>query len=130
MLKKYMFIGLAGVVALLIILGLIWGYQYFKVFSAEMSGKAKKMEAQQARMVLVEQARAEKEAAQLRSDAILIVGEAAKKYPEYRYQEYIGAFAEALKNGKIHQIIYIPTEAGIPILEAGRKSYNKKVKSD
>ncbi len=49
------------------------------------------------------------------------MGEAAQKYPEYRQQEFIGAFGEALKSGTISQIIYVPTEANIPIMEAGRK---------
>jgi hypothetical protein len=52
----------------------------------------------------------------------MLIGEAAKKYPEYRTQEFIGAFAEAIKDGKIDQIIYVPTEAGIPIVESGRVS--------
>ncbi|WP_312307640.1 hypothetical protein [Acinetobacter variabilis] len=49
-------------------------------------------------------------------------GQAAKDYPEYRKQEFIGAFGEALREGRIQQIIYVPTEANIPIVEAG-KSY-------
>lgn len=49
------------------------------------------------------------------------MGQAAKDFPEYRQQEFIGAFAEAMKDGKIQQIIYVPTEAGIPITEAGRR---------
>ncbi len=31
----------------------------------------------------------------------------------------MGAFAEALQSEKIDQIIYVPTEANIPITEAG-----------
>jgi hypothetical protein len=37
--------------------------------------------------------------------------QAAQDFPEYRTQEFIGAFAEALKEGKIAQIMYVPTEA-------------------
>ena len=44
----------------------------------------------------------------------------AQKYPEYRQQEFIGAFAEAIQSGQVEQIIYVPTEANIPIVEAGR----------
>ncbi len=55
-----------------------------------------------------------------RAEAIKIVGQAAKDYPEYRNQEFIGAFAHAIQDGRISQIIYVPTEANIPITEARR----------
>lgn len=94
--------------------------RYYDVWSQEMQGKARLAEATQSRQIQVEQARAEKEAAVLRAEAIAIVGKAAKDFPEYRTQEYYGAMAEALKEGKIQQMIYIPTEAGLPITEATR----------
>ncbi len=94
----------------------------YNVWAMEMSGKAKLAEATQSRQIQVEQAKAEKEAAIFTADAIKIVGEATKNFPEYRQQIYIQAFAEALTAGTIEQIMYIPTEAGIPILEAQRLS--------
>ena len=109
------------VVTILLVVGFLFGLQYFKVFSAEMSGKAILAQATNERQAQVEQARAEYEAAQLRADAIAIVGEAAQKYPEYRYQEFLGSFAEAFKAGKINQVVYVPTEAMIPIMEAGKR---------
>lgn len=114
--------GMIGLIVIIVVISVVilFASQYFKVFSAKMDGKAKRMEAEQARLVLVEQARAERDAAKLRAEAIKIVGQMAKDYPEYRKQEYIGAFAEALREGTISQIIYIPTESGIPILEANR----------
>jgi regulator of protease activity HflC (stomatin/prohibitin superfamily) len=78
-----------------------------------------------AREVQVRQAQGEREAAVLRAEAIKIVGQATKDFPEYRQQEFIGAFAEAVKEGKISQIIYVPTEANIPITEARRFAPNK-----
>lgn len=96
-------------------------YVKFKVWQKEKEGLAELKRAENARRVLVEQAKAEKEAAELRAQAIAIIGEMAKKYPEYRYQEFLGAFAEALKEGKIQQIIYVPTEANVPIMEKPRK---------
>lgn len=104
---------------LVITLGM-WGCPKYDVYSQEMTGKAELARADQNRQILVTQAQAEKEAALLRSEAIQIVGKAAKDFPEYRQQEFIGAFGEALKDGKISQIIYVPTEANIPILEANR----------
>jgi len=109
------------VAAMVVIAGLMFGLPKYKVWQQEMSGKARLAEATQSRRILIEQAQAEKEAAVLQAEAIKIMGEAAQKYPEYRQQEFIGAFGEALKSGTISQIIYVPTEANIPIMEAGRK---------
>lgn len=95
---------------------------YYRVWSQEMRGKAALAEAKQSKMIQTEQARAELESAQLRAQAVKIMGQAAKDYPEYREQEFIGAFGEALREGNISQIIYVPTESSLPILEAGKRS--------
>ena len=92
----------------------------YRVWEQGKAGEALLRKAEQEKQIMIEQARAEVEAAKLRAEAIEAMGEAAKKYPEYRTQEFIGAFATALEEGHIEQIIYVPTEAGIPILEAGR----------
>jgi regulator of protease activity HflC (stomatin/prohibitin superfamily) len=111
--------GLAIIV--LFILALMFGVPVYSVWQQEYVGRATLAKAEQTRQVIVAQANSEREAAKARAEAIAIMGEAAKKYPEYRHQEFIGAFAEALKEGKISQIIYVPTEANIPILEAGKR---------
>lgn len=87
----------------------------------ENQGKQKLAKAEQERQILIAQAQAEKDSASLRAEAIEIVGQAAKDFPEYRHQEFLGAFAEALKEGAINQIIYVPTEANIPVMEAGKR---------
>ena len=95
-------------------------YRVYDVWATEMHGRAELARAEQTRQIQVAQAKAEKEAAEYRSQAIAIIGQAAKDFPEYRTQEYYGAMAEALREGKINQMIYIPTEAGLPITEATR----------
>lgn len=121
------FAGLA--ISIVFITGTVFGIGYlsrnYNVWAMEMKGKASLMEATQTRQIQIEQAKAEKEAAQLRADAIAIVGKAAQDYPEYRTQEFIGAFAEALREGSISQIIYVPTETSIPLLETQRLNTNK-----
>lgn len=107
---------IAGIVGVIII-ALIFS----PVLTKYIKGKALLAEASQTRMIQIEQAKGELEAAKLRAQAIKIVGEAAQQYPEYRNQEFIGAFGEALRDGKINQIIYVPTEANIPLLEAGKR---------
>jgi len=109
------------ITAVILILIVMAGYPFYKVWSQEMRGKAALAEATQSKMIQIEQARAELESAQLRAEAIKIIGKTAKEYPEYREQEFIGAFGEALREGKINQIIYVPTEANLPILEAGKR---------
>ena len=109
------------ITAVILILIVMAGYPFYKVWSQEMRGKAALAEATQSKMIQIEQARAEIESAQLRAEAIKIIGKTAKEYPEYREQEFIGAFGEALREGKINQIIYVPTEANLPILEAGKR---------
>lgn len=111
----------AGIMLVLVlVVGGMAGCPQYGVYSQRLSGEAALAHAHAARQVLVQQAQAEKDAATLRAEAIAIVGKAAKEFPEYRQQEFIGAFAEAMHNGKISQIIYVPTEGNIPILEAGR----------
>ena len=118
---KWLFIGFS-IVALIIafIFAIAIGYRYYGVWSAEMKGKARLMEASQSKQIMIESAKAEVEASKLRAEAIEIIGKKAKEYPEYRMQEFIGAFGEALNNGNINTIIYVPTEANIPVMEAGR----------
>lgn len=110
-----------GAVALLLIAAGMYGCPQYQVYSQNLHGQAELARAAQTRMIQIEQAKGEETAATHRANAIKIMGQAAKDFPEYRKQEFIGAFAEALHNGKINQIIYVPTEAGIPITEAGRR---------
>lgn len=98
----------------------------YRVYSQELRGQAALAEAKSSKQVQVEQARGELESSKLRAEAIKIIGEAAQEYPEYRNQEFIGAFGEALREGQIEQIIYVPTESNIPILEAGKRPSMEK----
>jgi hypothetical protein len=114
----------AGLATLIVGLGIIgflfWFFPTYGVWQAGLSGRASLMRAQQEKQIQIEQARGELESARLREQAIRIVGQATKDFPEYRQQEFIGAFAEAVKSGAINQIIYVPTEANIPITESHR----------
>ncbi|MCK5292503.1 MAG: hypothetical protein KAR39_10875 [Thermoplasmata archaeon] len=109
-----------GVSIVLLILISMAGLPLYNVWQQGLSGKAALKRATQERQILVEQAQAERDSASLRAEAINIVGKAAQEYPEYRYQEFLGAFAEALQNGDIDKLIFVPTEAQIPITEATR----------
>lgn len=99
----------------------MFGYPRYKVWKQGMDGQARLAEAEQSKMIQVQTAKAELESSKLRAQAIETIGKAAKEYPEYRKQEFIGAFGDALRDGKIQQIVYVPTEANIPVLEAGKR---------
>ena len=101
---------------------ILFGWPHYKVWKQGMDGQAALAEAEQSKMIQVQVAKAELESAKLRAQAIQLVGQAAQDYPEYRKQEFIGAFGEALRDGRIQQIIYVPTEANIPIVEAGKNT--------
>jgi len=115
---RWWFVIAGSIVAL--VLSMMAGCPVYNVWQQGLSGEAALKKAGQTRKILVEQARAEKESAAIRAEAIAIIGQAAKEFPEYRKQEFLGAFAEALQNGSIDKIIYVPTEANVPVMEAGR----------
>jgi hypothetical protein len=110
--------GIIGIIAFIAVLMFL--IPTWSVWQQNMKGKAKLARATQERQILVEQARAEDEAADFIVNAITKVGKAAKEFPEYRKQVFMQAYAEALNSESIEQIIYVATEAGIPITEAGR----------
>lgn len=119
--KDYVFAAIIFVGAVIglgiAISGVMIAYGHLNVHMKRLSGQAAYAHSESERKVLVSQAEAELESAKLRAEAIKIVGEMAKQYPEYREQEFIGAFGDALKSDRIDQIIYVPTEANIPIIE-------------
>lgn len=110
---------LVGVVVLIALVAM-FGLPMYQVWKAGMTGTANLRQAEQEKLIMIETAKAELEAAKIRAEAIEAVGAAAQKYPEYRTQEFIAAFGEAIQSGEVEQIIYVPTEANIPIVEARR----------
>lgn len=105
--------GLTALVLLAIILA--WG-PVMRPWTQERLGMANLAQATYQNKIRAESAAAEAEAAKLRAQAIAIVGAVAKEYPEYRAQEFIGAFAGALEGGTIPQTFYVPTRNNVPVL--------------
>lgn len=110
-------------------LGGVWyGYKSVQVWGAEMSGKAVLAEAEFSRQVRVQEAQAKLDASELEGQAELTRADYAAQAnsalaeglggPE-GYLRYL--FIRMLEEqGTMGQTIYIPTEAGMPILEANR----------
>jgi len=115
-------------VAVMLLFG-VWGaYKNVQVWGAQMNGRAVLAEAEFSRQVRVEEARAKEEAATLEGQAELTRAQFAAQ-ANAALQEGLGGPENYLRwryitmleeTGSAGQIIYIPTEAGMPILEAGR----------
>jgi regulator of protease activity HflC (stomatin/prohibitin superfamily) len=119
-------VGVGAIIALL--WAVSFGYQYYKVFTAEQSGKAELAQAEWNRQIIVRQAQAKKDAAGLEADAEVLRAEGVSKAnkiiadglggPE-GYLRYL--YIHMLQESEGKQVIYIPTEASLPILEAGKR---------
>ena len=89
----------------------------YNVWQQGKTGEAALKRAGQERQIIKERAKAELDAAEDTAKAIEIVGAMAKKYPEYRYQEFMNAFADALTSEDSPiRLILVPTENQMPIL--------------
>jgi len=115
--KTWLWIMLLGI---FLALSILLGIPLYNVWYQGKMGEAALKRAESEKLIMIETAKAELESAKIRAEAINVVGKASKEFPEYREQEFIGAFGEAIKSGQIEQIIYVPTEANIPIIEANR----------
>jgi regulator of protease activity HflC (stomatin/prohibitin superfamily) len=124
------------VVVLLIacaVIGGCWGYPQYNVYSQRKEGEALLAHAQASKEVAVCEAKAKMESASLLADADVrraegaakankIIGDSLKDNEAYLRYLWI----QNLENSKEHQVIYIPTEAGLPILEATRLRQSSK----
>ena len=114
--------------------GGLYGCPQYAVYSAEMDGKAKFARANQDREIMVRQATAERDAAKFKAEAEVerakgvaaankIIGDSLKDNEEYLRWLWV----EGLKEGKDgNTVVYIPTEANMPILESSRLNKGKK----
>ena len=115
---------LSALVAVLVVTAILWGIPNYNVYSRELSGKAELKEAEWNRQIAIQEAEAEKEAAKLKAEAEIIraegIAEANKIIADSITAQYIQyKFVEGLNDGNT-EVIYVPTEANLPILEAVR----------
>jgi regulator of protease activity HflC (stomatin/prohibitin superfamily) len=111
-------------VVVLVIAGIMWGFPQYKVYSREMRGKAALAEAEWNRQIAIAEAEADKESASLNAEAEIIraggIAEANEIISGSITSEYLKyKFIEGLNDGNT-EVIYVPTEANLPILEAAR----------
>nr|DAI45616.1 MAG TPA: Prohibitin-2 [Bacteriophage sp.] len=118
------FIIMAIAVIAVITVGLV-GVPYYTVWSQEMSGKAEFAKAEQNRKIKIEEAKANLEAEKLNAQAEIERAKGAAEAISIEngsitptYIQYLWVRQQNLNSGD--KIIYVPTETGLPILEAGR----------
>ena len=101
----------------------------YKVWQQEMAGKAEYAKAEQNRKIKIEEAKANLEAEKLNAQAEIARAKGAAEAIKIENGSITPAYIQYLwvrqQNANTNnKIIYIPTEAGLPILEAGRVSEN------
>lgn len=119
-------IGSAIDVTILVAL-LMWGLPQYSVCQQSLTGEAELARAQQNRRIKIQEAQANKESATMLAaaeverakgvaEANKIIGDSLKGNQDYLRYLWI----QGLQEGATPQVVYVPTEAGLPILEAGR----------
>ena len=122
----FLFLLAAVIVIIAIIGGILLAWPNYNVWRREMSGKAELQEATWNRQIAVEEAQAELESASLLRDAevvraggvaeaIEIIGDSLQDNESYLRYLWIQSLHDSYG-----EVIYVPTEANLPILEAGR----------
>lgn len=107
-------------------------YPPYYAWQQEWEGKAELAKADYSKQVAVQEAKAKEESAHYLAKAEVaraegvaqankIIGESLKNNEAYLRWLYI----EGLKERTGIETIYVPTEAGLPILEAGKRVFNK-----
>lgn len=95
--------------------GIVFGYPVYKVWEQSKAGEAALAKATQGRQIKVQEAEAEQEAASKQAEANRILGESIRQYPESMEQKWVEAIEKTS-----NQVIYLPTEASVPITESAR----------
>jgi hypothetical protein len=106
---------------------MLWGCPTYNVWQQGLAGQAELKRAEQNRMIAIQEARAKQESASLLAGAEIerakgvaqankIIADGLKGHDEYLRYLWI----DRLASSQHREVIYIPTEANMPILEAQR----------
>ena len=112
---------------------LMIGIPKYNVWQQEMIGKSEFAKAEQNRRIKIEEAKANLEAEKLNAQAEIERAKGAAEAIKIENGQLTTTYIQYLwvrqqNDSNIEKIIYIPTEASMPILEA--KSSQKQVKSE
>ena len=117
------------IIAIGILCGGLYGCPKYSVYNQRLQGEAELARAESNRRIAIAEAEAKKESAKQLAEAEVIraegvakantiIGDSLKNNEAYLRYLYITGLNETDDKG--NKIIYVPTEAGLPILEAGR----------
>lgn len=131
-LELWFWIKRVGGIALILTLLGMWGCPNYAVYQQNLEGEAELARATQNRQISIQEAQAKKESAKDLAEAEVIRARGAAQANEIigkslegneSYLHYL--FINNMEHTQ-NQVIYIPTEAGLPILEAGKRIMEKK----
>ena len=114
-------------IILLLISMVIYGYPQYKVWQQRLAGQAELARTEQNRKIAIQEAEAQKESARALAEAEVIRAEGVAKAnsiigESLRGNEgYLRYLWIQTLNDNPQNVIYVPTEAGLPILEAGKR---------
>ena len=112
---------------ILFIAALIYGYPQYKVWQQRLAGQAELARAEQNRKIAIQEAEAKKESARALAEAEVIRAEGVAKANSIigeslrGNESYLRYLWIQTLNDNPQNVIYVPTEAGLPILEAGKR---------
>lgn len=116
-----------------VIIGALWAWPTYNVWSSEMAGRAEYARAESSRKIAILEAQAKEEAAKALAKAEVerakgvaaanqIIGDSLKGNDAYLHYLWLDELKHA-------NVIYVPTESNLPILEAGRQLVRKTPKA-
>lgn len=117
-------------------LGLSVGYPQYRIWQQEQEGAAELARAEQNRQIAIQEAKAKEESAKSLANAEVIRAEGVAKANKIigdslqnndAYIHYL--WIEAIKESS-NDVIYVPTEAGIPITESARFFKKEELKQE
>lgn len=123
-------VAIIGVIlfSLIVIFGM-WGCPQYSVYEKRMQGQAMLAKAESDKQIQIQDAKSKLEAAKMLAaaeverskgvaEANKIIGDSLRGNESYLRWLWISNLEDKEKTGSV---IYIPTEAGLPILEAGKR---------
>lgn len=114
------------IISIFLILGfiglLMWGIPKYNVWNKQLKGEAQLKESEYSKKVLIEEAKAKLEAEKLNAEAEVERAKGMSEAMEIENGKLTDTYIKYLwvrgMTGNEANIIYIPTEAGLPVLEA------------
>lgn len=124
--KEFVIIVSVLIFLVLFVIGVFYAWPQYRVYSQRLAGEAKLKEAESSRKIAIEEAKAKKESAKMLAEAEVerakgvaeaneIIGNSLRENEAYLRYLWI----QGLNDGS-SEVIYVPTEGNLPILEAGR----------